>query len=85
MSIQKRLIPRLLLVGLLLLCWALALGSAVQKSSTMDEQNHIARGAAYLGTGDPRLSVEHPPVVNVLSALPAHLLLDLHLPLDQWW
>jgi hypothetical protein len=51
----------------------------------MDEQNHIARGAAYLGTGDPRLSVEHPPVINVLSALPAHLLLDLQLPLDEWW
>jgi 4-amino-4-deoxy-L-arabinose transferase-like glycosyltransferase len=57
-----------------------------QKSPTMDEQNHIARGAAYLGTGDPRLSVEHPPLVNVLSALPAHLLLDLRLPLDTiWW
>jgi hypothetical protein len=52
----------------------------------MDEQNHIARGAAYLGTGDPRLSVEHPPLVNLLSALPAHLLLDLELPLDDiWW
>jgi 4-amino-4-deoxy-L-arabinose transferase-like glycosyltransferase len=77
--------PRLLVVGLLLLSFGLALTSAVQKSPTMDEQNHIARGAAYLGTGDPRLSVEHPPVVNVLSALPAHLLLDLHLPLDEWW
>ena len=72
-------------VGLLMLIFALALTSAVQKSPTMDEQNHIARGAAYLGTGDPRLSVEHPPLVNVLSALPAYLLLDLHLPLDEWW
>lgn len=77
--------PRWLVVGLLLLAYGLALTSVVQKSPTMDEQNHIARGAAYLGTGDPRLSVEHPPVVNVLSALPAHLLLDLKLPLDQWW
>ncbi len=76
---------RFLLVGLLVLTFALALTSAVQKSPTADEQNHIARGAAYLGTGDPRLSVEHPPLVNVLSALPAHLLLDLHLPLDEWW
>lgn len=72
-------------VGLLLVMSALALTSALQKSPTMDEQNHIARGAAYLGTGDPRLSIEHPPVVNVLSALPAHLLLDLRLPLDEWW
>ncbi len=76
---------RFLVVGLLVLAFGLALTSAVQKSPTMDEQNHIARGAAYLGTGDPRLSVEHPPLVNVLSALPAHLLLDLHLPLDEWW
>jgi hypothetical protein len=76
---------RFLAVGLLALAFALALTSAVQKSPTMDEQNHIARGAAYLGTGDPRLSIEHPPLVNVLSALPAHLLLDLQLPLDEWW
>jgi len=76
---------RFLLVGLLILAFALALTSAVQKSPTMDEQNHVARGAAYLGTGDPRLSIEHPPLINVLSALPAHLLLDLQLPLDGWW
>ena len=76
---------RALTVLTLLLSFGLAMTSAVQKSPTMDEQNHIARGAAYLGTGDPRLSIEHPPLVNVLSALPPHLLLDLELPLDQWW
>lgn len=79
------LLARILTVGLLILAFALALTSTIQKSPTMDEQNHIARGAAYLGTGDPRLSIEHPPLVNTLSALPAHLLLDLQLPLDQWW
>ncbi len=77
--------PRWLVVALLLVMLGLASSSAVQKSPTMDEQNHIARGAAYLGTGDPRLSIEHPPLVNVLSALPPHLLLDLRLPLDEWW
>jgi hypothetical protein len=77
--------PRYLALVLLMLSFGLALTSAIQKSPTMDEQNHIARGAAYLGTGDPRLSIEHPPLVNVLSALPAHLLLDLRLPLDGWW
>ncbi|MGD2163900.1 MAG: glycosyltransferase family 39 protein [Anaerolineae bacterium] len=76
---------RFLVVVLLLLSCGLALTSAARKSATMDEQNHIARGAAYLGTGDPRLSIEHPPLVNVLSALPTYSLLDLHLPLDQWW
>lgn len=72
-------------VGLLGLVFLLSLTSAVAKSATMDEQNHIARGAAYLGTGDPRLSVEHSPLVNVLSALPVHLLLHPRLPLDDWW
>jgi len=82
----RGLVARFLAALLLLSFFALALTSAIQKSPTMDEQNHIARGAAYLGTGDPRLSVEHPPLVNVLSALPAHLLLDLTLPLDTvWW
>jgi hypothetical protein len=76
---------RFIVIALLTLSFGLSLTSAVQKSPTMDEQNHIARGAAYLGTGDPRLSIEHPPLVNALSALPAHLLLDLNLPLDQWW
>jgi hypothetical protein len=78
--------PRFLVIGLLVLAFGLALTSAVLKSPTMDEQNHIARGVAYLDTGDPRLSIEHPPLVNVLSGLPLHLLLDLHLPLDTvWW
>jgi len=76
---------RWLTVGLLWLAFALMLTSAVDKSPTLDEGNHIARGAAFLGTGDPRLSLEHPPLVNTLSALPAHLLLDLRLPLDMWW
>jgi len=82
----KRYAPHFLAIALLLLSYGLALTSAIQKSPTMDEQNHIARGAAYLGTGDPRLSVEHPPLVNVLSALPVHLLLHPSLPLDTgWW
>ncbi len=84
-TMARRNVPRWLMVALLVLTYGLATTSAITKSATMDEQNHIARGAAYLGTGDPRLSVEHPPLVNVLSALPAHLLLDLQLPLDQWW
>jgi 4-amino-4-deoxy-L-arabinose transferase-like glycosyltransferase len=83
---SKALQSRFIAVGLLGLMFALAVTSADVKSPTMDEQNHIARGAAYLGTGDPRLSVEHPPLVNVLSALPVHLLLRPHLPLDTvWW
>ena len=83
---MKRYTPHVLAIALLILSFGLALTSAIQKSPTMDEQNHIARGAAYLGTGDPRLSVEHPPLVNLLSALPVHLLLHPVLPVDTgWW
>ncbi len=85
-SLTQRYAPYFFASLLLMLAFGLALTSAVTKSPTMDEQNHIARGAAYLDTGDPRLSIEHPPLVNMLSALPAHLLLDLRLPLDTiWW
>ena len=70
-------------VAAILLFFALALGSLVDDSPTMDEQNHIARGLAFLYTGDPRFSVEHPPLANVLSALPLHFMLDVQLPLDH--
>jgi 4-amino-4-deoxy-L-arabinose transferase-like glycosyltransferase len=55
----------------------------VADSPTVDEQNHLARGAAFVRTGDPRLSLEHPPLVNTLSALPLLMLPDVVLPLDH--
>ena len=67
-------------VGLLGLMCALMVSSARLKSPTMDEQNHIARGYAYLRTGDLRLNLDHPPLVNSLSAAPLLLLPDLKLP-----
>ncbi|MCA9933839.1 MAG: phospholipid carrier-dependent glycosyltransferase, partial [Anaerolineales bacterium] len=70
-------------IPLVWLFFWLALDSMVMDSPTMDEQNHIARGLTFLRTGDPRLSLEHPPLVNAISALPLLLLPDLHLPTDQ--
>jgi len=67
------------LLPVIWLFWGLALGSMVNDSPTMDEQNHLTRGYAFLTTGDPRLSVEHPPLVNTLSVLPLLLLPELHL------
>lgn len=61
----------------------LALNSMVDDSPTMDEQNHLARGAAFVKTGDPRLSLEHPPLVNSLSGLPLLLLPNLQFPFDH--
>jgi 4-amino-4-deoxy-L-arabinose transferase-like glycosyltransferase len=49
----------------------------------MDEQNHLARGLAFLRTGDARFSLEHPPLVNSLSALPLLTLPDIRLPTDH--
>lgn len=71
------------MVAFVLLFWWLALDSLVMDSPTMDEQNHIARGLAFLRTGDPRLSLEHPPLVNAISALPLLTMSNIRLPLDH--
>lgn len=68
---------------LILLSFFLMLDSMVADSPTMDEQNHLARGLAFLRTGDPRFSLEHPPLVNSLSALPLLTLPDIRLPTDH--
>ncbi|MCA9952484.1 MAG: hypothetical protein KDE48_22695, partial [Anaerolineales bacterium] len=70
-------------VTAVLIFWFLALNSLVGDSPTMDEQNHIARGLAFLRTGDPRLSLEHPPLINSLSALPLLTMPEIKLPLDS--
>lgn len=71
-----------LIAGLLLFFW-LSMDSLVLDSPTMDEQNHIGRGLGFVRTGDPRLSMEHPPLVNGLSALPVLLLENVRLPTDD--
>ena len=76
-------VTRNLLASLIVLTFFwMALGSMVDDSPAMDEQNHLGRGIAYLNSGDPRLSVEHPPLVNLLAALPTSLL-PLDIPLDE--
>lgn len=70
-------------VPIILLFFVLALDSLVGDSPTMDEQNHIARGIAFLETGDPRLSLEHPPLVNSISALPLLTETSLDIPTDH--
>jgi len=68
------------LLGLLLAQMAF---SSVHKSATFDEPYHLGAGYAYLRTGDPRLSWEHPPLVDTLAALPLLLRHDVVLPLDH--
>ncbi|MEM7798399.1 MAG: phospholipid carrier-dependent glycosyltransferase [Chloroflexota bacterium] len=69
-------------IGIILIFFYLAVSSLVDDSPAMDEQNHLGRGVAYLNSGDPRLNVEHPPLVNLLAALPTGLL-DLDIPLNE--
>jgi 4-amino-4-deoxy-L-arabinose transferase-like glycosyltransferase len=38
---------------------------------------------AFLRSGDPRFSLEHPPLLNALSALPVLTLPDIRLPFDH--
>jgi hypothetical protein len=69
------------LVLLLLLYLVLAIGSARQKSVTVDELGHLPSGVYFLSTGDARYAALNPPLVNALSALPV-LLMDLERPLE---
>jgi len=61
---------------LLLINVFLAVGSARQKSVTVDELGHLPSGLYFLLTGDARYSALNPPLVNALSAIPV-LFLDL--------
>lgn len=49
---------------------ALSLGSARQKSITVDELGHLPSGLYALVSGDVRHATLNPPLLNVLSALP---------------
>lgn len=75
-------------VLLLLLLFAQLVFSARFKSPTIDEPNHLTRGYAYLKTGDLRLSrvAGHPPLMNLLCALPLLTLDELEFPayLQSW-
>jgi 4-amino-4-deoxy-L-arabinose transferase-like glycosyltransferase len=76
-------VPHLIAAALLLIVFlAQVLLASPANSAALDEEYHFATGYAYLRTGDPRLSTEHPPLVNVWNALPL-LLLDPKLPLDH--
>lgn len=66
----------------LLILFAQLLFSAQTNSPTIDEPNHLSRGYAYLRTGDLRMSRDegHPPLFNLLCALPLALLPQMPAP-----
>ncbi len=72
-----------LLAAALLLFAGQAALSSPRKSAAFDEEYHVAAGYAYLKTGDFRLSLSHPPLINALSAIPLLFRDDVILPLDH--
>ncbi len=69
-------------VLLLLALFAQMLFSALLKSPTFDEPNHLARGYAIVKAGDLRFSrtTGHPPLLNALCALPLLMLTEIGSP-----
>lgn len=74
---------RLLVALILLIAYALMVSSAVRQSSTVDEQTHLFRGAAYLIERATHFHDVHPPVGFALNALPLLTEPALSLPLDD--
>jgi hypothetical protein len=66
---------------LLAFVWA-ELAALPREAPTVDEQNHIARGLSVLATGDRRLYIGHPPLLNAIAAFPLLFDARIHLPLD---
>ena len=71
-----------LILGLILFAGQALLSSPL-KSASFDEEYHVTAGYAYLKTGDERMSLSHPPLVDALSAVPLLFRDDVNLPLDD--
>ncbi len=72
-----------LVFTILALYFILLLGSANRISMVSDEPFHISRGASALFSGDFRMSVAHPPLINLASALPLLFFDELRLPFND--
>lgn len=69
------------IVGLLLSVFAgLAIHSLFRKSATFDEANHLAMGLGPLSGQGFVLNEDHPPLANLLQALPVWLFLGPEVP-----
>lgn len=60
----------LLLVSIVIASCALVVTGQPTHSMTVDEPNHLLRGVRPLQTGDFSLSYSHPPLANLITALP---------------
>jgi len=77
-------------IALIMMLWMISVVTISQwrMSATFDEQNHVTRGISVLRTGDFRLCFHHPPLANVLEALPVAWLpgthFDTSMPAWSW-
>ena len=76
---RAQIFSRLLIVLLLGVFTAVALGTIKNQSPTFDEPLHLLAGYSYLKWGDYRVNPEHPPLAKILGALPL-LALDVKDP-----
>lgn len=76
MSILRWVLPTVLLILFALL----AIHSSLQKSATFDEGNHLVRGLYPLSGQGFLLNRDHPPLVNLLQALPVWFVFRPHVP-----
>ncbi len=84
-SILNRFRP-LIVAGLIIVHFALAISSARLKSPTADEPFHLARGVSAMFSGDFRLSVAHPPLINLINTVPLLFVEGLRFPfIDGSW
>ncbi|MDP3921264.1 MAG: glycosyltransferase family 39 protein [Candidatus Omnitrophota bacterium] len=61
---------------------AVGTSSFMQKNNTFDEEYHLARGMVPLKTGDFSMNQYHPPLINVLAALPNAFNPKVKIPAD---
>ena len=66
----RSVLPLLLLIGSLVLSCVLVVTGQQTHSMTSDEANHLLRGVHALRTRDFSLSYIHPPLANLINALP---------------
>lgn len=86
MNLNRILKPKIVVPILLLAHFILAFLTAKDKSATSDEGFHLARGIAIIFTRDFRLSVSHPPLINLIASLPVAFKKDLVVPtMDPYW
>lgn len=70
------------MVLLLSVLFIQAVSSMRLKSLTFDENYYLPAGYSFLKTGDFRMTIDHPPLIPLLSGFPL-LFLDLNFPADS--